>query len=76
MKKIQTTRKYLKENYFNDTYQGIPIGGYTKIIEKMLEGIEVRLKNDFFKSRTYSISFSFFWSFLLILNKANGVLYL
>lgn len=38
-------------NYFNDTYQGIPIGGYTKIIEKMLEGIEVRLDTDFFKSR-------------------------
>ena len=30
-------------NYFNDLYQGIPIGGYTKIIEKMLEGIEVKL---------------------------------
>lgn len=29
-------------NYFNDTYQGIPIGGYTGIIEKMLEGIEVK----------------------------------
>lgn len=38
-------------NYFNDTYQGIPIGGYTKIIEKMLEGIEVRLENDFFENR-------------------------
>lgn len=38
-------------NYFNDKYQGIPIGGYTKIIEKMLEGIEVRLNTDFFKSR-------------------------
>lgn len=38
-------------NYFNDTYQGIPIGGYTKIIEKMLEGIEVRLDTDFFKNR-------------------------
>ena len=38
-------------NYFNDTYQGIPIGGYTKIIEKMLEGIEVRLNTDFFKNR-------------------------
>lgn len=38
-------------NYFNDTYQGIPIGGYTKIIEKMLEGIEVRLETDFFKNR-------------------------
>ena len=39
-------------NYFNDCYQGIPVGGYTKIIEKMLEGIEVRLECDFFKERT------------------------
>ncbi|MFL0163632.1 UDP-galactopyranose mutase [Candidatus Clostridium helianthi] len=38
-------------NYFNDKYQGIPLGGYTKIIEKMLEGIEVRLNTDFFKNR-------------------------
>lgn len=38
-------------NYFNDKYQGIPIGGYTKIIEKMLEGIEVRLETDFFENR-------------------------
>lgn len=38
-------------NYFNDTYQGIPIGGYTKIIEKMLEGIEVKLGTDFFENR-------------------------
>lgn len=38
-------------NYFNDKYQGIPIGGYTKIIEKMLEGIEVKLNTDFFKNR-------------------------
>ena len=34
-------------NYFNDLYQGIPIGGYTRIIEKMLGGIEVRLNTDF-----------------------------
>jgi UDP-galactopyranose mutase len=38
-------------NYFNDKYQGIPIGGYTKIIEKMLEDIEVKLDIDFFKNR-------------------------
>ncbi len=38
-------------NYFNDTYQGIPVGGYTKLIEKMLEGIEVRLNTDFFENR-------------------------
>ena len=38
-------------NYFNDLYQGIPIGGYTKIIEKMLEGVEVRLNTDFFDNK-------------------------
>ncbi len=38
-------------NYFNDSYQGIPIGGYTQIVEKMLEGIEVRLDTDFFADR-------------------------
>ena len=38
-------------NYFNDRYQGIPIGGYTKIIENMLSGIEVRLNTNFFDSR-------------------------
>lgn len=40
-------------NYFNDIYQGIPIGGYTQIIEKMLKGIEVRLNTDFFENREY-----------------------
>lgn len=38
-------------NYFNDKYQGIPEGGYTKIIEKMLDGIEVRTNTDFFAQR-------------------------
>ena len=38
-------------NYFNDTYQGIPIGGYTQIIEKMLSGIDVKLNCDFFENR-------------------------
>ncbi len=38
-------------NYFNDIYQGIPIGGYTKIIEKMLEGIDVKLNCNFFDNR-------------------------
>jgi len=36
-------------NYFNDRYQGIPIGGYTKIIEKMLENSEVLLNTDYFE---------------------------
>ena len=34
-------------NYFNDLYQGIPIGGYTQIFEKLLAGCEVKLKTDF-----------------------------
>ena len=38
-------------NYFNDRYQGIPIGGYTKLIEKMLEGIEVKLNTDYLKDK-------------------------
>lgn len=38
-------------NYFNDKYQGIPIGGYTKIVEKMLDGIEVKLNTNFFDLR-------------------------
>ena len=38
-------------NYFNDRYQGIPCGGYTKIIEKMLDGIEVRLNIDYLSNK-------------------------
>ena len=38
-------------NYFNAKYQGIPIGGYTKMVENMLEGIEVRLGEDYLKNR-------------------------
>lgn len=38
-------------NYFNDKYQGIPVGGYTKIIEKMLDGIEVKINYDYFKHK-------------------------
>ena len=40
-------------NYFNDTYQGIPIGGYTKIFEKLLDGCELRLDTDYFSNREY-----------------------
>lgn len=36
-------------NYFNALYQGIPIGGYTKMIEKILDGMEVRLDTDYFE---------------------------
>lgn len=38
-------------NYFNDLYQGVPIGGYTKMIEKMLYGIDVKLNCDYFDNR-------------------------
>ena len=40
-------------NYFNDRYQGIPLGGYTQIIEKMLNGIEVRLNANFLDNKEY-----------------------
>lgn len=38
-------------NYFNDAYQGIPIGGYNVLIDALLEGIEVRLNTDYFAHR-------------------------
>ena len=38
-------------NYFNDRYQGVPMGGYTKLVEGMLEGIEVRLNTNYFDSK-------------------------
>jgi len=40
-------------NYFDDIYQGIPIGGYTKMFENILDGIEVRLDTDYFSSPEY-----------------------
>lgn len=38
-------------NYFNDRYQGIPIGGYNKLIDALLDGVEVRLNTDFCQQR-------------------------
>ncbi len=40
-------------NYFNDLYQGIPIGGYNKLIDGLLEGSEIRLNTDFFTDRNH-----------------------
>lgn len=40
-------------NYFNDRYQGIPIGGYTEMFKHMLNGIEVRLNTDYLGNRNY-----------------------
>ena len=44
-------RLTFNNNYFNDTYQGIPMGGYTLLIDRLLEGVEVRTSTDFFSDR-------------------------
>ena len=52
-------RLIFDNNYFNDKYQGIPIGGYNKLIEGLLEGIECKTNTDFFKTykdRWYEIA--------------------
>ena len=46
-------RLVFDNNYFNDKYQGIPIGGYNKLIEGLLSGIETRVNTDFFVNRDY-----------------------
>ena len=46
-------RLVFDNNYFNDKYQGIPIGGYNKLIDGLLAGSETRTDTDFFKNRTY-----------------------
>lgn len=43
-------------NYFNDVYQGIPIGGYNKLFDRLLSGVEVRLSTDFFSHREKLVS--------------------
>ncbi len=44
-------RMTFDNNYFNDAYQGIPIGGYNRLIDGLLDGIEVKLDTDFFADR-------------------------
>ena len=46
-------RMVFDNNYFNDKYQGIPIGGYNKLIEGLLSGIETMSDKDFFENRPY-----------------------
>lgn len=46
-------RMTFDNNYFNDSYQGIPIGGYNRLIDGILDGIEVRLDTDFFADRKH-----------------------
>lgn len=43
-------------NYFNDSYQGIPIGGYNKLIDALLEGVETRVNTDFFAHKKELLS--------------------
>ena len=40
-------------NYFNAKYQGIPIGGYTRMVQSMLDGVEVKLQTDYLENRDY-----------------------
>lgn len=44
-------RMIFDNNYFNDLYQGIPIGGYNRLIEGLLKGVDIKLNTDFFKYR-------------------------
>ena len=46
-------RLSFEDNYYEDTYSGIPIGGYTQIFENLLSGIEVRLQTDYFYNKDY-----------------------
>ena len=46
-------RMTFDNNYFNDFYQGIPIGGYNKLIDGLLDGIEVKSNEDFFSNREH-----------------------
>ena len=49
-------RLVFDNNYFNDAYQGIPIGGYNKLVEGLLEGVECRVDTDFFADRDHWMS--------------------
>lgn len=46
-------RMTFDNNYFNDSYQGIPIGGYNKLIDGLLNGIDIKLDTDFFDNRKH-----------------------
>lgn len=40
-------------NYFNALYQGIPVGGYTKLVDKLLDGVDIKLNTDYFSDKAY-----------------------
>ena len=52
------------DNYYSHKYQGIPIGGYTRMFQNMLDGIDVRLETDYFDKRSYwdSVADSFVYT--------------
>lgn len=52
IKRLPVRMRY-DNNYFNDCYQGIPIGGYTKLVENMLQDIEIKLNCDYLKEKAY-----------------------
>lgn len=52
IKRLPVRFKY-DNNYFNDKYQGIPIGGYTNMINNIIDGIEVRLNTDYLENKDY-----------------------
>jgi len=52
MTRIPVRHSY-DDSYFNDTYQGIPVHGYTSLFEKMLAGLPIELNTDFFSDRDY-----------------------
>ena len=47
-------------NYFNARFQGIPVGGYTKMVERMLDGVDVRLNTDYFTGRYDKAGFTIY----------------
>jgi UDP-galactopyranose mutase len=49
-------RLVFDNNYFNDAFQGIPIGGYNKLIDGLLEGVECQVNTDFFENRNHWMS--------------------
>lgn len=49
-------RMVFDNNYFNDKYQGIPVGGYNRLIEGLLEGVDCKVDVDFFENKNYWMS--------------------
>lgn len=49
-------RLVFDNNYFNDKYQGIPVGGYNRLIEGLLEGVDCKVDVDFFENKDYWMS--------------------